>query len=247
MATTRRTITPEHLAEQAQAGEAREQAHRGQRVVSAGSADVHGHGAGGPSPDATRSSAARRRARVRSGPSTSSDSKRGGPTRRPVTATRIGAWALPSFLPDRLGQRQRGGVQRCGGPVVGEGRVGVGGGGAGWQGPPRLRRPPCPTRRDRPSAPRGTGSRPWPAPRSSTATRSWTTGAMASKTDSSNAPVGHGHASPSSHGRHASMKAVVGMARMYSPFMWVSLTTSKKAGAWLTSSSRNHSPHLFDG
>ena len=36
------------------------------------------------------------------------------------------------------------------------------------------------------------------------------------------------------------MKASVDMARMYSPFMWVSLTTSKKAGEWLTSSSRNH-------
>ena len=37
------------------------------------------------------------------------------------------------------------------------------------------------------------------------------------------------------------MKASVDMARMYSPFMWVSLATSKKAGEWLTSDSENHS------
>ena len=30
-----------------------------------------------------------------------------------------------------------------------------------------------------------------------------------------------------------------GRARMYSPFMWVSFFTSKKAGEWLTSSRRN--------
>ena len=37
------------------------------------------------------------------------------------------------------------------------------------------------------------------------------------------------------------MNSSVDRARMYSPFMWVSLATSKKAGEWLTSSSRNHS------
>ena len=36
---------------------------------------------------------------VRSRPSTSSDSKSGRPTDRPVTATRTGAWAFPSFSP----------------------------------------------------------------------------------------------------------------------------------------------------
>ena len=46
---------------------------------------------------------------------------------------------------------------------------------------------------------------------------------------------------PSSHGRHASTKSSADRARMYSPFMWVSLATSKKAGEWLTSARRNHS------
>src|SRR5665213_1175879 len=74
----------------------------------------------------------------------------------------------------------------------------------------------------------------------STVTRSWTTGAMAANTAASKASAGHGVASPSSHGRHASTKSEGAMARMYSPFMWVSLATSKKAGEWLTSSSANH-------
>ena len=43
--------------------------------------------------------AARNRASVRSVPSTSRASNSGGPTRRPVTATRIGAWAFPSLRP----------------------------------------------------------------------------------------------------------------------------------------------------
>ena len=48
---------------------------------------------------ASRSRAARSRASVRSRPRTCSDSNSGGPTDRPVTATRIGACALPSFRP----------------------------------------------------------------------------------------------------------------------------------------------------
>ena len=49
----------------------------------------HGH-------QLNRSRAARSRAIVRSWPKASSDSKRGGPTERPVTATRTGPCALLS-------------------------------------------------------------------------------------------------------------------------------------------------------
>src|SRR5262245_7413093 len=50
----------------------------------------------GPAEDRrhSRARAARRRASVRSRPSTTNDSYNGGPTLRPVTATRTGAWAL---------------------------------------------------------------------------------------------------------------------------------------------------------
>ena len=39
------------------------------------------------------------RRRVSSRPSTSRDSNSGGPTRLPVTATRMGAWAFPRARP----------------------------------------------------------------------------------------------------------------------------------------------------
>ncbi len=79
------------------------------------------------------------------------------------------------------------------------------------------------------------------------ATRSWTSGARAANTAWSKSATGHGAAAPVSQGRDASMNSPSGMARMYSPFIWVSLATSKKAGEWLTSSRRNHSIICVDG
>src|SRR5450759_4696459 len=75
----------------------------------------------------------------------------------------------------------------------------------------------------------------------STATRSLTSGASRQNTCASNASSGHGADPPVSQGPQASMNASTDMARMYSPLRWVSLTTSKKAGEWLTSSRANHS------
>ena len=49
--------------------------------------------------DASRSAAARKRVITCSSPMSSSASNNGGPMVRPVTATRIGACALPSFKP----------------------------------------------------------------------------------------------------------------------------------------------------
>ncbi len=80
-----------------------------------------------------------------------------------------------------------------------------------------------------------------PGTSSRMATRSWTSGANRVKTSASKASAGHGARSPVNQGPHASTKAWVVRARTYSPFRWVSLATSKKAGEWLTSSSRNHS------
>ena len=58
------------------------------------------HGPAHPaSPRSDASLASRSRRSVSSRPSTSSDSNSGGPTERPVTATRTGACALPSFSP----------------------------------------------------------------------------------------------------------------------------------------------------
>src|SRR5205807_8983195 len=54
-----------------------------------------------PSSLANRARAARKRSSTRSRPRTASDSNRGGPTVRPVTATRMGAWALASLSPCR--------------------------------------------------------------------------------------------------------------------------------------------------
>src|SRR5881394_283967 len=52
-----------------------------------------------PAPDHRRERAAASRASVRSRPSTSSDSNNGGPTVRPVTATRTGACAFFKLRP----------------------------------------------------------------------------------------------------------------------------------------------------
>ena len=54
----------------------------------------------------------RSRRSVSSRPSTSSDSNSGGPTLRPVTATRTGAWALPSLMPCEAPTRSSTRLQR---------------------------------------------------------------------------------------------------------------------------------------
>ena len=64
----------------------------------------------------TRSRAARSRRSVSSRPSTSSDSNSGGPTVRPVTATRTGAWASLSLAPSVVGDRPPRLLQRVSGP-----------------------------------------------------------------------------------------------------------------------------------
>ena len=90
-----------------------------------------GRGPGGPSrvrvaPPA-RPMAARSRSKVRSGPSASRASNSGGPTRRPVTATRMGAWALPNLRFTPLAHGQRGGMEGVVGPAAGEVLVGLDG------------------------------------------------------------------------------------------------------------------------
>ncbi len=81
----------------------------------------------------------------------------------------------------------------------------------------------------------------------STATRSWTRGAMVRKTASSKRSGGHGARPGASQGPAASTKSSTDMARRYSLFIHSSFFTSKNAGAWFTSDSSNARHHLLDG
>ena len=187
------------------------------------------------SPIASRD-ATRRRRSVSSRPSSSSASNSGGPTVRPVTATRTGACALPSFSPCALADRLERRLQRLGVPrrsvcVRGD-RLGE------HRARRRRRRSPWPRclvdRRGR----RGTGSRPSPGTSASVPTRVCTSGAIAANTSGSNRSRGHGTSRRASHGSHAAMNSSTGSARMYSPLNAASFFMSKNAGEWVTSSSR---------
>ena len=137
-------------------------------------------------------------------PSTSSDSNSGGPPVRPVTATRIGAWALPSLRPTASATARVASWSASRVPRARLRRPRAQRRGSGV--PARRRRPPSPSwprRSGRPSRNRKStisGTSP------STATRSWTTAASAAKTSASKRSGGHGGGStagaPVSGSRH---------------------------------------------
>ena len=138
------------------------------------------------------------------------DSNSGGPTRRPVTATRMGAWALLELAPEGVGQGLGDLVQGVGASTDQRGRRR--GRRRGWRGA-RVARPPPPRRPRRWRARPGTGSRPWPGPRRGPSTRSWTSGATARKMAASKRSAGHGARGGVVQGGTASTKSSRSMAR----------------------------------
>ena len=174
-----------------------------------------------------RSSAARSLRSVSSRPITSSDSNSGGPTVRPVTATRTGAWALPSFCSWRSAIASSATLQLGGDEL--DRRVGV-------DDFPQQR---CRELRRHRLVPRtlvdlGLGQEQEVDHRRD----------VRHGDDAGLHVLGH----PGEHRSvpfrwqppsHSAMNSSSGSIRMYSPLNAASFLRSKNAGAWLTSSSRN--------
>src|SRR5947209_8633840 len=187
-----------------------------------------------PASLATRARAVRNRSSTRSRPRTASDSNSGGPTERPVTATRTGAWALASLSP-------------CRSPTSSV---------TSWSTPASQSHSPYSlmassstpaaagafiaschdfssmtgSSRNRKSTISGTSA--------SVFTRSCTSAAIRSKTSASKFSGGHG-GSVSNQGSDSRTNVGTGSDRMYSLLMWSSFWWSKNAAALVTSSSWN--------
>ena len=161
------------------------------------------------------------------GPSSSSDSHRGGPTARPVTARRMGAWALPSCAtPASSPAATRGVVDGGGRPVV---MVGV----ARWSRPPA-----------RPRRPEYLRTALSHSPESMTERRQVEEVGHGVDLGQGAGPLLHLRRPAAPSGRRSqawarSTSSAGGSARRYSALTACSLRSSKMAPALLTSSRRN--------